>query len=39
MAPDSYFQDYVEILSEALKKIRKIGFKKYNLLKDLIDQT
>lgn len=37
MAPNSYFNDYVEILSEALKKIRKIGFKKYQSLKDLVD--
>ena len=37
MAPNSYFTDYVDILSEALKKIRKIGFKKYNVFKDLID--
>ncbi len=39
MAPTSYFNDYVEILNEALKKTRKIGFKKYNAFKDLIDTT
>lgn len=39
MAPNSYFTDYVDILSEALKKIRKIGFKKYSILKDLIETS
>lgn len=37
MSSQDYFQIYIETISEALRKVRRIGFKKMPLLKDLID--
>jgi hypothetical protein len=37
MSANDYFPAYIEIIAEAFRKIRKIGFKKFNLLKELLD--
>jgi hypothetical protein len=37
MSQIDYFNAYIENLNDAFKKIRKIGFKKFALLKDLLD--
>lgn len=37
MSVHDYFQAYIEIIAETLRKVRKIGFKKLPLIKDLID--
>jgi hypothetical protein len=37
MSASDYFQVYVEIIGEALRRVRKIGFKKFSQIKDLLD--
>lgn len=37
MSTQDYFQIYIETISEAFKRARKIGFKKFALVKDLVD--
>jgi hypothetical protein len=37
MSGQDYFQIYIETISDAFKRVRKIGFKKFPLVKDLID--
>lgn len=37
MSQESYFEHYLDIIGEGIKKIRKIGFKKINLINDLIN--
>lgn len=38
MSEDSYFERYLEIINDSIKKIRKIGFKKLPALSDFINQ-
>ena len=38
MSQDSYFEHYLEIINDSIKKIRKIGFKKLPALTDFINQ-
>lgn len=37
MSQEVYFEQYIEIIGEGIKKIRKIGFKKVGLINDLIN--
>ncbi len=37
MSGQDYFQIYIETIADAFKRARKIGFKKFNLVKDLVD--
>lgn len=37
MSSQDYFQIYIEIIADAFRKVRKVGFKKYNPIKDLLD--
>jgi hypothetical protein len=37
MSANDYFQVYVEIIGEALRRVRKIGFKKFSQIKDLLE--
>ena len=37
MSSQDYFQIYIETIAEAFRKVRKVNFKKINLVKDLID--
>ena len=37
MSQEAYFEQYVDILGDGIKKIRKIGFKKLNLINDLLN--
>jgi threonine dehydratase len=37
MSGQDYFQIYIDTIADALKRVRKIGFKKFNLVKDLVD--
>lgn len=37
MSTQDYFQIYIDIISDAFRKVRKIGFKKSNPLKELLD--
>lgn len=39
MSQSDFFNIYIETISDAFKKIRKIGFKKFNLVKDLLDSV
>jgi hypothetical protein len=37
MSANDYFQIYVEIIAEAFRRVRKIGFKKFSQIKELLD--
>jgi hypothetical protein len=37
MSTHDYFQIYIDIISDAFRRVRKINFKKFFLVKDLID--
>lgn len=37
MSANDYFQTYIDIIADAFRKVRKIGFKKFSLIKDLLD--
>ena len=37
MSSQDYFQLYIDILCDTFRRIRKANFKKFHLVKDLID--
>ena len=37
MSSNDYFQVYIDTIAEAFRRVRKIGFKKFSQIKDLID--
>lgn len=37
MSSGDYFQIYIEIISETFRRLKKVGFKKHNSLKELVD--
>ncbi len=37
MSSQDYFQVYIETIAETFRRVKKIGFKKLHLVKDLIE--
>ena len=37
MSSQDYFQIYIEIIAEAFRKVKKVSFKKFNSIKDLVE--
>jgi len=37
MSANDYFPIYVETIAEAFRRVRKIGFKKFGQIKELLD--
>ena len=37
MSQEAYFEQYIEVIGDGIKKIRKIGFKRINLINDLLN--
>ena len=37
MSSQDYFQIYIDIIADTFRRVRKVNFKKFSILKDLVD--